>query len=46
MPGFADRLSESHRWDLINFIRALTSGEQARMLSPLVVPRPRSWPPI
>jgi putative copper export protein/mono/diheme cytochrome c family protein/peroxiredoxin len=40
MPGFADRLSESDRWDLINFIRAIASAEQARMLSSLVAPRP------
>jgi putative copper export protein/mono/diheme cytochrome c family protein/peroxiredoxin len=40
MPGFADRLSESDRWDLVNFIRALASGEQARMLSPVVASRP------
>ena len=40
MPGFADRLSESDRWDLVNFIRALASGEQARMLSPVIASRP------
>jgi putative copper export protein/mono/diheme cytochrome c family protein/peroxiredoxin len=40
MPGFADRLSETDRWDLINFIRALASGEQARMLSPVIASRP------
>jgi putative copper export protein/mono/diheme cytochrome c family protein/peroxiredoxin len=40
MPGFADRLTESDRWDLINFIRALASGEQARMLGPVLASRP------
>src|SRR5262249_30879766 len=40
MPGFADRLSESDRWDLINFIRTLASGEQARMLGPVIASRP------
>jgi putative copper resistance protein D len=40
MPGFADRLSESDRWDLINFIRTLASSEQARMLGPVIASRP------
>jgi putative copper resistance protein D len=40
MPGFADRLGERDRWDLINFVRALASAEQARMLSPVVTSRP------
>jgi putative copper export protein/mono/diheme cytochrome c family protein len=39
MPGFADRLSEDQRWDLINFVRALSSGYQARILTERVVPR-------
>jgi putative copper resistance protein D len=40
MPGFADRLGESDRWDLINFVRALAGGEQLRTLGPEVAPRP------
>ena len=36
MPPFGQTLSEDQRWDLINFLRALAAGEQARGLSPLV----------
>jgi putative copper resistance protein D len=42
MPAFGDRLSEAERWDLINFLRAIASGAQARELTHLVEPnRPR-----
>jgi len=42
MPAFAETLSEDERWDLINFLRALSAGEEARPLAPLVEPnRPR-----
>lgn len=40
MPGFGDRLSGEERWDLINFLRALSVAEQARTLGPLVDPEP------
>jgi len=40
MPGFQDRLSVEDRWDLINFLRALSASEQARSLGPLVEPNP------
>ncbi|HSB82673.1 MAG TPA: copper homeostasis membrane protein CopD [Candidatus Methylomirabilis sp.] len=40
MPGFADRLRETDRWDLINFLRMLSAAEQARSLGPLVEPTP------
>lgn len=40
MPGFEDRLSETDRWDLINFLRALSATEQARGLGPVVEPTP------
>ena len=40
MPAFEDRLSETDRWDLINFLRALSAAEQARSLGPLVEPTP------
>ncbi len=40
MPAFQDRLSETDRWDLINFLRALSAAEQARSLSSLVEPTP------
>jgi putative copper export protein/mono/diheme cytochrome c family protein len=32
MPGFAAILSEDERWDLINFLRTLSGGYQARIL--------------
>lgn len=38
MPGFADRLSEDDRWDLINYLRTLSVGYQARVLSVRVAP--------
>ncbi len=38
MPGFADRLSEDARWDLINYLRTLSVGYQARVLSTRVAP--------
>jgi len=40
MPGFQDRLSEEGRWDLINFLRALSAAEAARTIGPLVEPTP------
>lgn len=40
MPGFADRLSDTDRWDLINFLRTLSAAEQARRLGPLVESTP------
>ena len=42
MPAFGTALTEDDRWDLINFIRALAAGEQARLLSAAIEPnRPR-----
>ncbi len=42
MPGFSGTLSEDDHWDLINFIRALSAADGARILSPAVEPnRPR-----
>jgi putative copper resistance protein D len=38
MPGFADRLAEDDRWDLVNFVRTLSAGYQARILTERVVP--------
>lgn len=34
MPGYADKLSDDDRWDLINYIHALSRGYQTRILSP------------
>jgi putative copper resistance protein D len=39
MPGFADRLAEDDRWDLINYLRTLSAGYQGRIIEPRVVPR-------
>jgi putative copper export protein/mono/diheme cytochrome c family protein len=36
MPAFGQAVAEDERWDVINFLRALSSGEQARGLTPLV----------
>jgi putative copper export protein/mono/diheme cytochrome c family protein/peroxiredoxin len=46
MPGFAGALPPDDRWDLINFIRALSAGEAARSLTDLADPeRPRLTAP-
>jgi putative copper resistance protein D len=42
MPPFGAALGEEERWDLINFIRALSSGERARQMTPVVQPN-RPW---
>ncbi|HYB70177.1 MAG TPA: c-type cytochrome, partial [Candidatus Bathyarchaeia archaeon] len=42
MPPFGAVLSEEDRWDLINFIRTLAAGEQARQMTALVQPN-RAW---
>jgi putative copper resistance protein D len=38
MPGFADRLSDEERWDVVNFLRARAIGLRARALGPTVEP--------
>ena len=46
MPGFGGKLPEDERWDLINFIRALSAGETARSLTDIDEPeRPRLTAP-
>jgi putative copper resistance protein D len=42
MPGFAGRLAEARRWDVINFIRAFGAAAGARTLGPSVEPD-RAW---
>ncbi len=42
MPPFGAVLSEEERWDLINFIRTLAAGDQARQMTALVPPG-RPW---
>jgi putative copper resistance protein D len=46
MPGFGAALADDDRWDLINFIRALSAGEAARSLTDIDEPeRPRLTAP-
>ena len=40
MPGFNQSLSEEESWDLINFMRALSSGDRARSLAPVIENEP------
>lgn len=40
MPGFAASLDEEERWDMINFLRALSAAERGRQMSALVEPDP------
>jgi putative copper resistance protein D len=41
MPGFNATIAEREQWDLINLLRAFTSAEEAKALSPTVAPTPR-----
>ena len=45
MPGFASLLSESERWDVINFIRGRASAAQPLALAPAVTAAPASPAP-
>ena len=38
MPAWANKLSEEDRWDVVNFLHALSRGYQARLISPRVLP--------
>jgi putative copper resistance protein D len=38
MPGFEDKLDEEGRWDVVNYIHAMSRGYQARLMNPKVVP--------
>jgi putative copper resistance protein D len=42
MPAFGERLGPDERWHLVNFLRALGAGDQARLLGPTVEPD-RPW---
>jgi putative copper resistance protein D len=47
MPGFSSNLSEEDRWDVVNYLHAMSRGYQARLLSPRIVPeKPSIGPPI
>lgn len=39
MPGYAERLDETERWDLVNFLRAFSQGFEARVIGPQIQPR-------
>jgi len=48
MPAFAEQLSEEDRWDVVNFLHAMSRGYQARLMSPRVIPnqpQPAMGPP-
>ena len=48
MPLFADKLSEEDRWDVVNYLHAMSRGYQARLMSPRVKPnqpQPSMGPP-
>ena len=38
MPAFGPTLADEQRWDLVNFVRALGSGDTARRLGPGLAP--------
>ena len=38
MPGFADRLGETERWDVLNFLRAQANAEQSSTMNNEVEP--------
>jgi putative copper resistance protein D len=42
MPGFGSRLGEEQRWELTNYLRALSAGYAARDLGP-TIERDRRW---
>lgn len=48
MPVFADKLTEEDRWDVVNYLHAMSRGYQARLMSPKVnpgQPQPNMGPP-
>ncbi len=38
MPGYVEKLSDEDRWDLVNFVHALSRGYQARILTSEITP--------
>ncbi|MBA0922127.1 MAG: CopD family protein [Nitrosospira sp.] len=46
MPDFANKLEEEERWDVINYLHAMSRGYQARLMNPNIVPnQPSLGPP-
>ena len=44
MPGFLDVLTEDERWDIINYLRTLSAGYEARLISDKVI-KNKPWLP-
>lgn len=44
MPSFKDKLSEDDRWDIINFLRTLSSGYEARIINNQIIDK-KPWLP-
>ena len=40
MPGFSASLNAEERWDLINYLRALASGDRGKKLAPVIEENP------
>ena len=38
MPAWGDKLSEEDRWDVVNFLHAISRGYQARLINPYIAP--------
>jgi putative copper resistance protein D len=45
MPGFADRLGDEDRWDIVNFLRTLAAADEARALGSVVSVTPSTVAP-
>ncbi len=45
MPGYENQLQEEDRWDLVNYVYALSRGYQARILSPEILPNRKTIQP-
>ncbi len=46
MPGFSQQLTDDERWQLLNFLTAMSMGYEARPLSPRVAPKDPWLPAI
>jgi putative copper resistance protein D len=46
MPAWGEKFSEEERWDLVNFVHAISRGYEARIINPRVLPnQPYLAPP-
>ncbi|MFM8246858.1 MAG: c-type cytochrome [Burkholderiaceae bacterium] len=46
MPGFSEQLTEDERWQLLNFLTAMSMGYEARPFSPRIAPKDPWLPAI